>query len=177
MSRALVIIEGPKSRAQAAFWGRCEPDPNSGCWLWSGTMSSDGYGVTKPPGLGRRTRAHRWALALSGVEVPPDAVVMHRCDTPLCVNPAHLSVGTHADNIADKVAKGRARGPTGQRWKLPEGSRSGANHSRFGKRKTHCKSGHAFTPENTRLTTKGSQCCRTCEREKALRSYHRRRAS
>jgi len=55
--------------------------------------------------------AHRWAWSEGGRELPDDAVLMHSCDVPACVNPAHLRVGTAAENVADMVAKQRhARG-------------------------------------------------------------------
>lgn len=156
------------------FHRRVEPDLNSGCWLWSGAQTSDGYGYLRPFGGTRNVRAHRWSLVLAGRD-PGPAVVLHACDTPLCVNPAHLRVGTHADNVADMHAKGRARGPLGKRWRLPEGSRSAERHPRWGLRKSECKNGHAFTPENTALAANGSQRCKTCARDRALAAYHRGR--
>ena len=79
-------------------------DPNSGCWLWTGTVDHDGYGRLRVSG--RMARAHRLAHehfsgALDG------ALVLHRCDVPACVNPAHLFVGTKSDNALDSVLKGR----------------------------------------------------------------------
>jgi hypothetical protein len=80
----------------------------------------DGYGVVKR--LGKTVRAHRWAFCLaSGLKLSDiqDYVVMHKCDNRLCINPEHLELGTHADNCADKVQKGRqARGETAGNSKL-----------------------------------------------------------
>lgn len=83
------------------------------CWIWGRTTSS-GYGCLTVGG--RPVRAHRLTLALQlGVEERDLDEVLHRCDNPLCINPEHLSHGTHADNIRDAVAKGRAKVPIGPR--------------------------------------------------------------
>jgi hypothetical protein len=81
------------------------PEPNSGCWLWCGTISGDGYGSLFY--AGRSHRAHRVAWAEEHGEDPGDGHVMHSCDTPLCVNPDHLKLGTHQENMADKARKAR----------------------------------------------------------------------
>lgn len=149
---------------------RVEPDTNGGCWLWTGAMTADGYGTVSVSG--RMTRAHRWAVALDGRDAT-GKVVMHKCDTPLCVNPAHLTIGTPADNVADMIAKGRRRGVTGWKFKLPPGSRSGPLHNRFGKLKLACKNGHAFTPENTGVGKDGARRCLACCRARSLARFHR----
>lgn len=92
---------------QARFWRKVEPDLNSGCWLWSGRINGDGYGTVRRP---RKTGAHRLSYEWARGSVPPGLVVMHKCDTPACVNPDHLRVGTQLENIADRQAKGRSRG-------------------------------------------------------------------
>lgn len=77
----------------------------SGCWLWTGALFRDGYGAVS---VNRKMqRAHRVALARSGVDVPKGAFVCHTCDTPRCVNPEHLYVGTPGSNVADAVARDR----------------------------------------------------------------------
>lgn len=82
------------------------------CWPWMGARSDKGYGI-RYEGK-QRIFAHRHALASQGIDIC-GKVVMHSCDNPPCCNPAHLSVGTIADNNADMVAKGRQRGPQGER--------------------------------------------------------------
>lgn len=79
-------------------------------WIWQGSKDRDGYGgIQKPMGGGAQkyTPAHIMAYELYKGPVPKGMVVMHTCDTPGCVNPAHLKLGTVASNIADKVAKNR----------------------------------------------------------------------
>ena len=75
------------------------------CVLWEGKTDRDGYGYEG------RGRAHRLAYAAVHGPIPAGLHVLHSCDNPPCVNVEHLFLGTNLDNIRDKVAKGRARGP------------------------------------------------------------------
>lgn len=84
---------------------------SSGCWLWQAGGYPRGYGMVN---LGRDVRgkqyttyAHRVAYVLAYGPIEPGQVVMHICDVPACVNPAHLRLGTQGDNIRDCYAKGR----------------------------------------------------------------------
>jgi hypothetical protein len=82
------------------------PCPMSGCWLWlRGISSTTGYGAMQYHG--RVTTAHRAAYEEFVGPIPAGMLVMHRCDNRLCVNPAHLEVGTDKTNAEDKVRKGR----------------------------------------------------------------------
>lgn len=83
-----------------------EPDSN-GCIHFMGYRDRYGYG--KFAVNGQPERAHRFSLILSGVELRPGQLCLHRCDVPSCVNPSHLFVGTHKDNTRDMMLKGRAR--------------------------------------------------------------------
>lgn len=86
------------------------PVPHSGCQLWMGYASPDGYGVVSY--RSKLVRAHRLAYQLANGVDPGDLNVCHRCDTPLCINPGHLFLGTHEDNVADRQRKRRqAKGP------------------------------------------------------------------
>jgi predicted XRE-type DNA-binding protein len=83
------------------------------CWLWDGM--SGAFGKTKMRyGLawyqGKPWRAHRLAYYLFNGENPGDLFVCHSCDTPMCVNPSHLRLGTHQDNMNDMKERGRRKG-------------------------------------------------------------------
>lgn len=96
------------------FWAKVQTGP--GCWLWagalhvSGTLTNEPYGEFYYKGRPRRAHIVSWALAHGG-QLPPVSIgglgVMHSCDTPLCVRPDHLSLGTQAENMRDAAQKGR----------------------------------------------------------------------
>lgn len=98
------------------FMSKVSPEPNTGCWLWTAGVDKDGYGkfATGKHRAQTHHRAHKWIIG-----APKGAVAMHSCDQPSCVNPAHLRVGTQAENRADCTRKGRnARGESHPRAKL-----------------------------------------------------------
>jgi hypothetical protein len=79
----------------------------SGCWLWTGATRHGGYGVIQHNG--RSIGAHRVSYELFREPIPAGLFVCHTCDVPSCVNPKHLFVGTHKDNMHDSWVKGRHR--------------------------------------------------------------------
>jgi len=130
---------------------------NNSCWTWIGNKNKQGYGYF---GLNGKTwKAHRLVWVFAFGKIPGGIFVLHKCDNPMCVNPSHLFLGTHKDNMDDMVAKGRAVNPK--------------------KDRVACKNGHLFSKENTRYTPKLSdnnkvyinRFCRVCDRELAAQRY------
>ena len=83
-----------------------------GCWTYNGAHCRDGYGLYSIKHIGQ-FKAHRFMIMISGITIPKGYVVMHLCDNPGCVNPAHLQVNTIQANNLDKLAKNRQRGAVG----------------------------------------------------------------
>ena len=128
---------------------------DSGCIEWTGATNGCGYGSIQVSG--RMVLVHRLAWELVNDPITDGLCVLHRCDNPSCCNVDHLSLGTHADNMADMVTKGRA----GRRW---------------GSAVTHCPQGHAYDVTNTYLAPSGKRDCRKCRAAASVRSVARRRA-
>lgn len=128
------------------FAEKYTPEPNSGCWLWLGAVDLKGYGRIWD-GASRPRPATHISLELAGNERPfADAMALHHCDVPGCVNPDHLYWGTALNNVEDKIKRGRTR---------------------YDKvRKTHCKRGHAYVEDNIYYPPKGPRMCRECMRHR-----------
>lgn len=99
-------------RVVALFWAKVHKTDS--CWLWTAYKDRNGYGLTYAGTrkAGHRSNshyAHRIAYALAHGEAPSGKVVMHSCDNPSCVNPAHLSVGTQTENIVEREQRGRGK--------------------------------------------------------------------
>lgn len=114
-------VKGSRRSTLELFWSKV--DRTGPCWLWTASVDKDGYGVfsiTLPadgrPARQHHTRGHRFAYELAHGPIPKGRLVMHSCDTPRCVNPAHLSLGTALDNNGDAAAKGRSCGGERNAW-------------------------------------------------------------
>lgn len=137
-------------RLPERFWNKTIPEPNSGCWLWTGRLNEDEYAKydvwDEQSGRSRARFAHRvaWEALTEAVANELD----HICSTRCCVNPNHLEPVTHQEN----VARGRAGEPQARR--------------------THCPKGHPYDETNTlwcepsRHHPRGQRMCRTCRRDR-----------
>lgn len=92
------------------FWNNVDRSSKDGCWPWLKWCDTTGYGRFSLRNKGHA--AHRFAWELAYGPIPDGLWVLHKCDNPPCVNPAHLFLGTHRDNMDDATTKGRMRSGT-----------------------------------------------------------------
>lgn len=119
------------------------PEPMSGCWLWMGHVNP--YGLFQIDGVRVGAHVASYYLLKDG-PIEYGMVVRHTCDTPSCVNPDHLELGTYEQNNQDRDRRGR----------------------NYQASKTKCLNGHEFTEKNTRHY-KGQRWCRRCDADRRLR--------
>ncbi len=147
----------PKTRPlQERFWEKVSPEPNTGCWLWTGSIVQ-GYGRI---GVTRRNIqcAHVVSYEMEYGPIPRGLglEIDHICRERSCVNPRHLRLGTREQN------------------RLAAGSMC---PSKINQEKTHCIAGHEFTVANTHWYGNGRhRMCKKCNARRANESYYRRKA-
>src|SRR6266446_2571111 len=114
------------------------------CWLWTAATDTKGYGIIHFKR--KQYLAHRISYWIykqycqSNLLRTPEICVLHRCDSPACINPSHLFLGTVADNNKDMYNKKRSHNQN----------------------ITHCPSGHEYTEKNTYINSYGGRICRKC---------------
>jgi hypothetical protein len=98
------------AKLEERFWSLTMPEPMSGCFLWMAGADSDGYGwfyIGTQNGKQISCAAHRFSWELQNGPIPKSKHILHKCDTPSCVNPDHLYLGTNSDNQLDAHARSR----------------------------------------------------------------------
>lgn len=94
------------------FWEKVDKRGPDDCWEWQGNVLRGGYGKIE---VDKKTQTtHRFSYGLHHGPIPNGMCVCHSCDNPPCVNPDHLFLGTHQDNMTDKMKKGRHRAARGE---------------------------------------------------------------
>ena len=97
-------MEQMNEKDKARFWIKAKATDY--CWEWKASKNEFGYGVFRHK---NETLSHRISYQLINGNIDDDDQVLHKCDNPSCINPDHLWLGTHVENMQDKVNKGRSR--------------------------------------------------------------------
>lgn len=152
------------------------PEPNSGCWLWTGCGTPSGYGSAY--WSGRLNRAHRLIYEILRGPIPEGLQIDHLCRVRCCVNPDHLEPVTHLENVrrgsrATKTHCIRGHLLSGKNlrnckngWRRCRTCRQflRPKHHINNRDKTHCLDGHPYTGENLYARPDGGRSCKACKR-------------
>lgn len=103
------FIAGHASRVRYSerFWDKVDIGEPDACWEWNASRFANGYGHFHKSVSERHALAHRVAYELAHSPIPDGMYILHQCDNPACCNPAHLSIGTQADNMRGAMDRGR----------------------------------------------------------------------
>lgn len=139
---ALILIHKMNKTPLDRFHNSYTPEPNTGCWLWDKKIHESGY--AKFYINGKMKTASRWILSAKiGRELSSNEFACHKCDTPSCVNPDHLFVGTAKENMQDALRKNRMKP------RKPNGN--------------FCSNGHEYLEGNFRLIERNGKIVRSCK--------------
>ena len=116
-----------RGSVQERFWSKVDVGAPSDCWVWTAGRSRKGYGHFRA--YGKIQLAPRVAWRLTKGDIPVGIFVLHNCDNPPCVNPAHLKLGTNSDNMRDRAARGRQAGG-GRKLTAEQVAQAREQHSR-----------------------------------------------
>ena len=144
------------------FFDRVSPEPNSGCWLWTGNVTGGKYGgyptlMEGGKNGGKVIYAHRLSYEFRNGPIPPGLQLDHLCRVHCCVNPDHLEPVTFVENIRRGVHS----------YKMAEILRA----------RTHCPQGHPYAGHNLIVRKSGSRQCRACQNYWSWRVRQRRKAN
>ena len=143
------------------FWAKVNKDGPNGCWEWTAGIGSHGYGAFYPSGRRSQVLAHRWSIGANQGEE-----VLHLCDNKVCVNPAHLRIGTHRENMEDAANKAMMFAPRAHQSVCPHGHEMSDSNTIF-KYKQNAVTGKRYL----------CRSCRECNRLYLANRRAKRRAS
>ena len=140
-SKVSYLMEHINQKLADRFWSKV--DTSGDCWLWTASKAVNGYGTFSvgPAGTRQLFMAHRVALAFSGTLDIAGMEVCHHCDTPACVRPEHLFIGTKSDSMQDMRSKGRGKGL-----------------------QSTCKRGHSLSDQANTYVYGSQRVCIACQR-------------
>lgn len=143
MADQINLVEFGDARLPERFWNKIQVNAN-GCWIWTGSVDSGGYGQFYVGVQGKPVRTHRLMCTLAhGNPTEESYNALHSCDTPRCVNPDHLRWGTLSENTQDMISRGRM---------VYDGYR--------------CNDGHLLSGENLYINkTSGQRVCKECRKK------------